>query len=286
MHKINKTTPDESEFLQITKNIANYPKRLWLLGKLPQTRIPTIAIVGTRRPSPYGKEIGYRLAYELASRGVVVVSGLALGIDAIAHQAALDAGGTTIAVLPSSVTEIYPASHRKLAQRIMESGGALLSEYEPGTTTYPANFIARNRIVSGISDGLLVVEAAAKSGTMHTAGFALEQGKPVMAVPGNITNPMSEGCNNLIKMGARPITDVSDILHELGLTEPKNQATLPIGNTAEEQAILTLIASGTRDGIELQVQSKLTPAAFSQTLTMLEVTGKIRALGGNQWTLR
>ena len=256
------------------------------MGNLPAARRPTIAVVGTRKPTAYGQEIAHRLAYELASRGVVVVSGLALGIDGIAHRGALEAGGTTIAVMPCSLDRTHPSSHRSLAEEILSKGGALVSEYEPGSNTYPQNFIARNRIVSGISDGLLVIEASAKSGTMHTASFALDQGKPVMAVPGNITNPASEGCNNLIKAGARLITSTAEVLDELGLADYQKQTVLPLATNPEEQAILKLLHTGTRDGDELQVKSKLGPAQFSQTLTMLEVTGRIRPLGGNQWTIR
>lgn len=281
--KINKITPDVSKYLQISTNIAKPPKSLYFLGKLPEGRLPTVAIVGTRRPTTYGQEVGYRLAYDLAAQGVVVVSGLALGMDAIAHRAALDAGGITIAVLAGGLDSIHPSSHRNLAIEILQKGGALISEYEPGTAPLQSNFIARNRIVTAISDGLLVIEASAKSGTMHTANFALEQGKPVMAVPGNITSPMSQGCNNLIKAGARVIFDVSDVLDEIGLVKSGGQAKLPLAANAQEQAILKLIGEGLRDGDELQIKSGLTTAEFNQTLTMLEITGKIRPLGANNW---
>lgn len=283
MQNINKITTDEAIFLQITEGIADFPKSLWCIGKLPDSRLPTVAIVGTRKPTTYGKEVTYRLSYELASRGVVIVSGLAFGIDGIAHQAALDAGGITLAVLPTSVDKIYPASHRSLAKHIVESGGALLSEYDPGATTYKGNFIARNRIVTAISDGLLITEAAERSGTLSTANFALCQGKSVMVVPGNITSPMSAGCNRLLKVGAAPIVEINDILHELGWTDAARQTALPLAHSPQEQKILQLIAEGIRDGQELQIKSRLAPAVFSQTLTLMEINGVIRALGANQW---
>lgn len=281
--KINKIIPDDNKFLQIATNIAKPPKSLYFLGRLPENRSPTVAIVGTRRPTAYGKEVGYRLAYDLAKQGVVVLSGLALGMDTIAHKAALDAGGITIAVLAGGLDSIHPPSNRDLAIKILQNDGTLISEYAPGETSFPGNFIARNRIVTGLSDGLLVVEASAKSGTMHTANFALEQGKPVMAVPGNITSPMSQGCNNLIRSGAKPIQEAKDVLDELGLIASDAQTKLPLAENANEHAILKLIAAGIRDGDEIQMKSGLSPSEYNQTLTMLEITGKIRPLGSNQW---
>jgi DNA processing protein len=281
--KHNRVFPRSSSYLQLLADIAQPPKCLYLAGSVPEIRHPTVAIIGTRKPTTYGKEIGYRFAYELAARGVIILSGLALGLDSIAHQAALDAKGMTIAVLPGPLDAIYPYSHRKLAENIVGSGGALLSEYPPGAEIYPKNFIARNRIISGLADGVLVIEAAAKSGTMHTANFALEQGRAVMAVPGNITSPASEGCNNLIKSGARLITSIDDILDEIGLTADAQQTFLAPAENADEQKILELLAQGIRDGDELQQKSGLTPAVFSQSLTMLEITGRIRPLGANKW---
>lgn len=284
--KINEITPGVSKYLQIVDNIAKPPKSLYFLGRLPENRLKTVAIVGTRRPTVYGQEATYRLAYDLAKQGVVVVSGLALGTDAIAHKAALDAGGLTIAVMAGGLDSLHPRTNRNLAIRILQSGGALISEYEPGTTPFQGNFIARNRIVAGISDGLLVTEASTKSGTMHTVNFALEQGKPVMAVPGNITSRMSQGCNNLIKSGAKVVCEASDVLEELGLDVTGAQAKLPVAENAFEHAVLSLVSAGIRDGELLQTQSQLSPADFNQTLTMLEITGKIRALGGNRWGLK
>jgi DNA processing protein len=285
MYKINNIAPDKNNFTQIVHTIDNSIKRLWYIGTLPSERRPAIAIVGTRKPTPYGKEVAYRLAHDLASQGIVVISGLALGIDGITHRAALEANGITLAVLPTSIQAIHPTAHQQLAKQIVENGGALITEYTLDETVYRTNFVARNRIVSALSDGILIVEAAARSGTLTTAGFALEQGKPVMVVPGNITSPMSEGCNNLLKQGASPVTSAKDVLDVLGLTSKKAQAHLPLAYSEEERAILELINNGVRDGEILQKQSNLQPVLFSQTLTMLEIEGKIRALGANQWTI-
>lgn len=283
---INNITPDKNNFLKILENIAKPPKSLWYIGKLPDGPIPAVAVVGTRKPSRYGQEIGYQLTFDLARQGVAIISGLALGMDAIAHTAALDAKGYTIAVMPCGLNEICPASHRELAKRILAGGGALVSEYAPGSSTFQGNFIARNRLVTGLSGGLLVIEAAAKSGTMHTARFALDQGRPVMAVPGNINSPMSEGCHNLIKTGARLITNTDDVLDEIGYNRVTTQTSLPLASTSQEQLLIDLLASGLSDGEELHAQSKLSVADFNQTLTMLEITGKVKALGANTWALR
>jgi len=287
MLKINSFLPDEISYTQSIASIANVPKRLWLCGDLPPTRVPSVAIVGTRKPSAYGKEVTYNLSYELAKRGVVIISGLALGVDGIAHQAALDAGGTTIAVLPTPIEAVHPATHRELAARIVQNEGALISEYGISDGIYKQNFVARNRIVTALSDGILITEAAVRSGTSTTAGFALEQGRPVMVVPGNITSPLSAGCNNLLRVGATPITTVSDILHELGLQDiSSDQAMLPLPATKEEALILQLITGGITDGELLHQESRLDAALFSQTMSMLEIEGKIKALGANNWTVR
>lgn len=266
--------------------IATPPKELFTTGAELEDLLvrPTVAIVGSRKVSAYGKDVTMKLAYKLAEQGIVIVSGLALGVDGLAHQAALDAGGLTIAVLPSPVERVYPATHRQLATQILQRGGALVSEYPAATETLRHHFIERNRLVSGLADVLLITEAAEKSGTLHTARFALEQGRDVMAVPGNINSPNSVGCNNLLKAGAHPVTSYEDVLHVLGLEAQANRQKLS-GSNEHEQALLDLLAGGIQDGDELQLRSELDIALFNQTLTMLEITGKIRPLGGNFWAL-
>jgi len=246
---------------------------------------PRVAIVGSRKVSPYGREITTQLAHGLAERGIVVISGLALGVDGLAHRAALDAGGCTVAVLPTPLSDIYPSSHQQLARHIVEQGGTLYSEYGPGSEVYRTNFIARNRLIAGLAKVVLITEAAEKSGSLHTAHFALEQGKDVLAVPGSIYNPMSVGANNLIKAGAMPVTDVADVLRALGITEKSKRRQKPKGSTPEEQLLLDLLAAGTHDCDALQAGSGLEAARFNQTLTMLEITGAIHSTGGGQWVL-
>ncbi len=187
--------------------------------------------------------------------------------------------------MPGPIETIYPGSHRTLAKQIVAQGGALISEYPADTPAFKWNFVGRNRLVAGLSDALLITEAAEKSDTLHTACFALEQGKDVLAVPGNITSATSEGTNNLIKTGATPITSYIDILHMLGINEHGN--TKPIcGRNPAEQAILDLSVQGTSDGEELQRSSDHEIALFNQTLTMLDIGGKVRSIGANQWALR
>jgi DNA processing protein len=194
--------------------LAQVPEQIFVRGTLPTG--PAIAVIGSRTPSTYGRRITLQLAGELAAAGITIISGLALGIDALAHQAAVENDRPTVAVLAGGLDKVYPASNYGLAMKILDGGGALVSEYEAGTPSYKQNFIARNRIVAGLADAVLVTEAKASSGALITANFALEQGRIVMAVPGNITSLTSAGPNNLIRSGAVPVTSASDILEALG----------------------------------------------------------------------
>lgn len=284
--KINTVTPDEYEYLKILNSIAKKPKTLYYAGSLPSSRIPTVAIVGTRRPSPYGTEVTHRLSYDLASRGLVIVSGLALGVDGIAHQAALEANGTTIAILGNPLPDIAPRTNRTIGENIINNGGALISEYEQGSRVYPSNFLERNRLVSGISDAIIITEATTRSGTLNTAARALEQGKDVFVVPGNITSPLSAGCNALLKQGALVVTDYQDVLNVIAPNLQTEQQLLPLGQNELETKIIQLLSAGIRDGEAVQSECAVDTAEFNTALTMLEIAGSIRSLGGNQWTLR
>ncbi len=284
--KINKISPDENKFTQIITSIALVPKKLYYMGTLPEKRVPAVAIVGTRKPTGYGKEVTTRIATDLARRGVVIVSGMALGVDGLAHRAALDANGITIAVQANGLDNLYPSSHRQLGEDIIKSGGAIMSEYEAGTPSYPNQFLERNRIVSALSDAVLITEAAARSGTLNTASHALEQGKEVFVVPGNITSPLSAGCNQLLRQGAIPVTSAEDIIEVIApqLLEPQSQ--LALGDNPLQTAIIQQLQSGIRDGDELQAGVAADAGAFATELTMLEINGVVRSLGANQWTLR
>ncbi|MBI2007827.1 DNA-protecting protein DprA [Candidatus Saccharibacteria bacterium] len=245
---------------------------------------PRVAIVGSRNATNYGRWVTHDLTSKLARTGVVVISGLAFGIDSNAHKAALEAGGCTVAVLPSPLEKIYPSSHHNLAGQILKANGALVSEYAAGTNVRNFNFIARNRLISGLADVLVITEAAKNSGSLHTARFALEQGKTVMAVPGNINSPISEGCNNLIKSGAIPVTDVSDIFFALKVKPTAKPVTIVKG-TPEQRQIFELIAGGVREQEELAAASQLSIPEISGALTILELRGYIRPMGGGVWTI-
>jgi len=246
---------------------------------------PRLAIVGSRKITPYGRGVTENLTSELASKGVVIVSGLALGTDSIAHQATINAGGQTIAVLANGPDFIYPSVHTDLARTIVQKGGIIITEYENGHHPQKWEFLARNRIIAALSDGVLVTEAAARSGSLNTANHALQLGKPVFAVPGNITNPLAAGCNNLIKAGAIPVTCVQDILDALEWHDLSAKPRKVIGSTEEENIIISLLEQGVSDGAELLLKSGLEASGFNQALTMLEITGGIRPTGANHWSL-
>lgn len=291
--KINRISPKDHVFTQKLINIDSSPSQLCYLGTLPEHEAPVVAIVGTRKPTAYGVEMTQRLAYDLAKQGVIVVSGLALGVDALAHRAALDAGGITIAVVVNELPDISPRTNLQLAKSMIEHNGAIISEWGRGDGGFinKASFVIRNRLVSGLADAVIITEATAKSGTLNTAAHALNQGRDVFAVPGNATSPLSEGCNMLLKQGAAPITEAKDVLEIIAPSTAldkarSKQASLPFGDTPAENTILQLIASGVRDGEQLQQQSELLASDFAAALTMLEINGQIRPLGANQWTIR
>ena len=283
---INSTSPQENNYLQILESIAKPPKRLYYTGKLPANRLPTVAIVGTRKPSSYGREVTERLAFDLAKQGIVIVSGLALGVDAIAHRAAIDANGLTIAVLANALPDIRPAANRDIGERILRANGAIISEKDEDYQVGKWSFLERNRIVAGISDAVLITEAAARSGSLNTAMYALEQGKEVFVVPGNITSTLSVGCNALLKQGATPVTCAEDILQIIAPGLQTTQHRLALGSNETETIIIQQLQAGLRDGDEIQRVTGIDPTDMSIALTMLEIAGTIKPLGANQWTLR
>lgn len=290
--EINTLRPDEHNFLQRLDNIADSPKRLCFMGNLPTGDAPVVAIVGSRKPSSYGREVTEKLAGDLAKAGCVIISGLALGVDCIAQAAALEAGGTVVGVVTNELPEISPRSNQRLAENIIQKGGAIMSEWKRGDGKIIAkwSFLERNRLVSGLADAVVITEATARSGTLNTAAHALSQGRELFVVPGNITSPLSEGCNSLLKQGAHPVTSARDILEIIApaslRSSTSKQISLPVGATPAETAILKLLIAGVRDGDQLQQQSGLSASEFATTLTMLEINGIIKPLGANRWTLQ
>lgn len=275
------------DYLRDLPHIPDPPKKLFIRGNLPAKRVKTVAIVGTRKPSAYGREIATKIASECAKNSIVVISGLALGIDSIAHRAAIDSGGKTIAVLANGVDKIYPRSHEDLGQKILQTNGAILSEYPNNTPARPWQFLARNRIVSGLADAVVIIEAASRSGTLSTANHALDQGKEIFAVPGNITSPLSAGCNQLIKNGANPLTSVEDLLDFLIPDRFEKQTQLFKGDTREENVILEFLSkNGTTSSDAIIKQTKLSASEFNQAITMLELKGLALNNGGEKWSLK
>lgn len=206
-----------TRYPRLLKEIYSPPIGIYVKGTLPQDDIDKVSLVGARRCSRYGAGVAYQTAMDLGKANIVVVSGMAKGIDAMAHKGTLDGGGQTIAVLGNGVDICYPSENRELMDRIVENG-CLISEYPPGTEPSPHHFPNRNRIIAGLSKIVVVVEAGKKSGTLITADMALESGRDVFVVPGNITSALSEGTNNLIKQGCPVITETNDILFDLGIT--------------------------------------------------------------------
>ncbi len=243
--KVNILKRDDPGYPEILKPLEGSPAVIHWAGADPNDWLdkPKLAVVGSRKVSNYGRMVTEQLVHDLAAAEVVIISGLAYGVDAIAHQAALRAGGITVAVLPTSLDKIYPAGYQNLARQITEQSGTLISEYSRGDPVYKYNFIVRNRIVTGVADGLLITEASLKSGSLHTARFALEQGKTVMAVPGNITSLGSAGTNNLIKSGALPVTDATDVLFALGV-HPAKQTSKAFRGSDSEEEVLRAIRAG------------------------------------------
>jgi DNA processing protein len=255
------------------------PAGLYLRGGPPEILAQTsVAIVGARSCSPYGAQVARELARDLASAGVVVVSGLARGVDGEAHRGALAAGGLTVAVLGCGIDRDYPRAHADLARRVAESG-LIVSEYEPGVEPSPWRFPARNRIVAGLARATVVVEARRRSGALITADFALELGRDVFAVPGEITAGLSEGTNDLIRQGAIPLLAAADVLETLGI-EPRATRGPPTGLSPEAEAVWGALRSGALSLDEISRTTGVGAAEVAVTLTELELAGLVAGADG------
>ena len=287
--RISVITWKDATYPPLLRKIEYSPPVLYLCGNLTDDdRRFSLGIVGTRKMTAYGRQVTEHFASQLAKGKVTIVSGLALGIDTVAHTAALDTGGRTIAVLASGLDTIYPSSNYALARRIVESGqGVLMSSFPLGIRPETGNFPARNHLISGLSLGVLVTEAPPKSGALITANSALNQGREVFAVPAGIFSPASGGVNKLIQDGAHPVTDVNDILESLNLymlpQQSEAQTLLPANE--EERILLNLLSSDCIHIDELIRRSELPAHLVSSTLTMMELKGFVRHLGGMQYAL-
>jgi DNA processing protein len=273
------TWMDEA-YPQRLKEIEQPPPVLYLRGELSPEDTWAVAIVGTRRVTPYGRQVTEEISSFLAANGITVISGLARGVDAIAHHAALKAGGRTLAVLGSGVDKIYPPENRALAEQIV-AHGAVLSDYVPGTPPESSNFPPRNRIISGLSMAVVVVEAGETSGALITAEFAAEQGREVFAVPGNILAPQSKGTNKLIQRGALPLLNASDIMEALNLTRVGQHKAARKALPADEieAKLLEAIGEEPLHVDEIRNQTGLPVEKVSATLIMMELKGMVRQVG-------
>jgi len=282
---IQKITADNSAFPEQLKNIASSPRELFFRGELSKQNDKLFAVVGTRLCSDYGKEIAFSIAKDLSRAGLIIVSGMALGIDSWAHKGALEGGGQTIAVLGTGLDEksIYPRENLKLARQILEKGGCLISEYPPEHPAAKFAFLERNRIIAGISEGVLVVEAKIKSGALNTAGWARKQGKKVFAVPGSVFSQNSKGCHLLIKQGARLTENANDILRELGLSSLASHQ--PAAANPDEGLILNALRQGALSIDKIIEITKLPAQKVSVNISIMEIDNKVKNLGANIYAL-
>ncbi len=263
------------------REIDQAPPVLFVRGELLPEDDFSVAIVGTRRVTPYGRQVAAELASYLGANGITVVSGLARGVDAIAHEAVMKSGGRTIAVLGSGVDRIYPPEHERLAGQII-GRGAVISDYAPGTPPDSTNFPPRNRIISGLSMATVVIEAGETSGALITATFAVEQGREVVAVPGSILAPQSKGTNRLIQLGAHPLLEMHDVLEILHLQQVQEQVSARRSLPADgiEARVLDALGSEAQHIDEISIKTGLPIEQVSATLAIMELKGMIRQLGG------
>lgn len=277
----------DKDFPRLLKEVFDPPALLYIRGEiLPEDDI-ALAVVGSRKYSEYGRRVCEDLVYKLAKNNLTIVSGLALGIDAIAHQVALEAKARTIAVLGCGLDQIYPVSNTRLADKILQSGGAIISEFPIGEVAQKFNFPIRNRIIAGMSLGTLVIEGAVDSGSLITAQAALGYNREVFAIPGEIYSEMSAGPNKLIQMGAKMVLEDKDVLSELNIAEleKQKQAQMIIADTKEEEKILKIL-SNPKLVDEIIIEAKMGPALVNSTLIMLEMKGMVTNLGGTRYVIR
>lgn len=266
------------QFPKLLREITDPPKKLFIKGELPSDEMKFLCVVGSRKYSPYGKEACQTLIEGLRGYDVVIVSGLALGIDAIAHEAALDAGLTTIAIPGSGLGDnvLYPSTHRNLAKRILDAGGALISEFEENFRATPYSFPQRNRIMAGISHATLIIEAEEMSGTLITSKFATEYNRDVLTVPASIFSGNSYGPHMLLRLGATPVRKSEDILEALGLKSEEKQSAMQIENLSEDEKKVVELLNTPLARDELVARLGLPIQSANVTLSAMEIKGIIK----------
>ncbi len=284
--KISYITVFSANYPEALKNIDTPPFVLYYKGDISLISKQGFAIVGTRHVSNYGKVVTENFTRGLVLAGFHTISGLAVGVDTVAHTVTLDCGGKTIAVLAGGLDTIYPTTNENLANRIVSSGGLLISETRPNRQAETYMFPIRNRIIAGLCRGVLITEAGEKSGSMHTKNYALDYGRDVFAVPGNITSIYSIGTNRTIVNGqAKPVMDISDILYDYGINL-KSQETTTINVTMEESVLTNLLTEGEKSYQELLIKSKFSAKTLNSLLTTLLIRGIIKKLAGNIYYLK
>ena len=285
-YKVKVFTCHEPDYPSRLKEIYDYPPIIYVRGSLLPEDEWCLAVVGTRRPTVYGRQVTEEIVADLARSKITIISGLAKGIDSVAHHAALEAGGRSIAVFACGLDTVYPAENASLARSIMQQG-ALISEYPLGTRPKPDNFPRRNRIMSGLSLGVLITEAGETSGAMITARLALEQNREVLAIPGSILSPASRGTNQLIQEGAKLVRDYTDILEELNLTAVARQTELKevIPPSDTESLLLKQLSAEPIHIDEVCRSSSLPISAVSSTLAMMELKGLVKQVGAMNYVL-
>lgn len=271
----------DAVYPSILKQIAKPPEALYYKGSLPKEDEFTIAVVGTRKHTHYAARVTEKLIPQLVRAGASIVSGLALGVDTLAHRATLDAGGKTYAVLGGGIDKktLYPHTNLSLAESIIKSGGGIISEYPPEFSPTRYTFPARNRIVAGLARSVLVIEAPEKSGALITAYSALDEGRDVFAIPGDITRPESAGCNALIKRGAKPVLRVEDILEEYGM-ESKNTAKQALTLDKDEASVVSILGAEPTHIDEIAKRSARPIHTITGLLAVLELKGVVKNVGG------
>jgi len=277
---------EDPEYPEQLKRIKDAPKILYYRGILPGPAEKLFAIVGTRHCSPYGQQVALKMSGELADAGLIIVSGLAPGIDTFSHRAVVEKRKRTVAILGTGLDEesIYPKTNLDLSRKIIEHGGCLISELPEGTPGSKFSFPKRNRIISGLSLAVLVIEAKEKSGSLITAGYAIKQNKKLMAVPGPIYSSNSSGPNKLIKNGAIPITATNDILDEIGIDKNKIQLTFE-AESEEEKIILEALKEEPLHVEKIIAKTRLSAPVIAGTLALMEISGKIRSLGSSIYSI-
>jgi len=287
-------TLDSKDYPALLRQIPDPPPVLFVHGDVSLLNTPQLAIVGSRNPSPAGAETSYEFAHSLSACGLTITSGLALGVDAAAHRGALAGNGATIAVTGTGLDRVYPARHRQLAHDIATQG-ALVSEFPPGTGPKPDHFPRRNRIISGMSLGTLVTEAALRSGSLITARQAVDQGREVFAIPGSIHNPLSRGCHTLLRNGAKLVEEICDIIEELGHFLPNTSCISPdtygagtpeSGLDQQQQKVINNLGFGPASMDTLIERTGLTAEALTTILLSLELAGVVTATAGGHYIRR